>query len=623
MQKLSIYIETVFKLGIWNVIYVLWYRFTLKSGIRKHWFPIKNIEDDQDYFLSNDAIISSDFPQEWKKQIIEEADRIITGQFKYYSYHWNQIGNPPNWFLNPFNSKEFPNTNQHWTKLPDFSEEIGDIKNIWEASRFEWLITLSRAYSISRDAKYLVTINKWLKDWSKRNPLNIGPNWKCGQEASIRLITLVNANLITNQENNPTKELCNLIYYHLSRISANLLYSIAQDNNHGTSEAAALFIGGAYLQQINPMLYSKAKSYTLKGRKWLENRVDKLIAIDGSFSQHSVNYHRLMLDTLSFCEFWRKKLNQEEFSNLFYKKAESATLWLYNLTDNTTGKAVNLGANDGALLNNLGSINYRDFRSSLQLSSAIFLKNPLFEEGPWNESLWWFNIKRNTYNNAFKPINKVFASGYVRMNGSSSWSLIRFPYYKFRPSHNDVFHFDLWYKGKNILCDAGSYSYNPPVKERAIDMKSVKHHNTVCIDDNEQMPKLSRFLLGCWLKVHSISNIEIQPSGSITWEGSYFDNYNNNHKRKISVENNTWVVEDTIDGNFNSAVIGFNIDSLDCILKENKLNTQFGVFFLPEQSESSLTETYISEYYFNKRQITRLNIKISKPGKYKTIFNLN
>ena len=30
-----------------------------------------------------------------------------------------------------------------------------------------------------------------ISDWSKNNPYLSGPNWKCGQEASLRLINLI------------------------------------------------------------------------------------------------------------------------------------------------------------------------------------------------------------------------------------------------------------------------------------------------------------------------------------------------------------------------------------------------------------------------------------------------
>jgi len=622
LTKLFLYIKLLFKLGIGNVLYIFWYRVTLKSGFRKQWFPIRTFQTNREVFIPSK--VKTDFPEKWKKTLIEDADKILTGKIRYYAYHWKQIGNPPDWHLNPFDNSRYPNSTNHWTRLPDFHPETGDIKNIWEASRFDWLITLARAYRISGNNHYLTTINNWVKDWVNKNPLNIGPNWKCGQEASIRVINLMNTSLILNQNTKPTQELTNLIKSHLERISSNFLYSIVQDNNHGTSEAAALFIGGAWLEKNDPINSSKARIYVRKGRKWLENRVCKLIEKDGSFSQHSVNYHRLMLDTLSFCEIWRKKLMYPAFSSNFYSRAKAATNWLFQITDINSGLAPNFGANDGTLLNNLNSVNYRDFRPTIRLANASFFTTFQFFKNIKDESLWWLNQDSNKNNDktAIK-LNEVLPSGYVHLHGLSSWALLRFPYFRFRPSHNDVFHFDLWHNGNNILCDAGSYSYNPPIEESTINLKSVKHHNAVSFDGNEQMLKLSRFLLGKWLKVHAVGNIETQSSGTISWKGSYFDNYKNKHQRKIVVENNIWIIEDTLEGNFKDAIIGFNINTLDCVLEKNKLTSPFGAFVLPEQSESSINETYISEYYFQKRKITRLNIRVSKPGKYKTIFNLN
>ena len=40
-------------------------------------------------------------------------------------------------------------------------------------------------------ASYLNTMNKLIKDWMIKNQFNLGPNWKCGQEASIRVINLI------------------------------------------------------------------------------------------------------------------------------------------------------------------------------------------------------------------------------------------------------------------------------------------------------------------------------------------------------------------------------------------------------------------------------------------------
>ena len=86
---------------------------------------------------------------------------------------------------------------------------------------------------------------------------------------------------------------------------------MAQDNNHGTSEAAALYIGGSLLVHNN---HAEGNEWARKGSYWLENRARRLIGVDGSFSQYSLNYHRVVLDTFSMVEVWRGHLNLPRFS---------------------------------------------------------------------------------------------------------------------------------------------------------------------------------------------------------------------------------------------------------------------------------------------------------------------
>ncbi len=618
MNKFLLYINLISKLGFSNVLYVCWYRISIKSGIRRLFFPQKDLSFASDFYRPGE--IRTDCPLSWKDQLITDADKITSGHLKYYSRHWIKAGNPPDWFLNPFNGIHNPDSKKHWTKVSEFGTKAGDIKNIWEASRFEWLVTLARAFSVTGESRYLETVNAWLKDWALKNPLNTGPNWRCGQEASVRVFNLIFAADILE----PSESLRDLVYAHLERVSGNICYAVSQDNNHGTSEAAGLFIGGSWLASVDGGRYSRASDFAAKGRKLLENRVEKLVAADGGFSQYSVNYHRLLVDTLTFTEYFRKKYAQEPFSPLFHERAKAAVNWLYQLTDEVSGGAPDLGANDGSLLNHLHHSSYKDFRPSLQLAAAIFSGSRFFPPGDADEPLYWLNNAGDDLKIAGPPEESlVYNSGYVVLRGNSSWCLLRFPRFRFRPSHNDVFHFDLWYKGVNVLCDAGSYSYNPSGEFAGLNLKSVRFHNTVSFDDGEPMPELTRFLMGNWLKPDEVGELKAEAADSVSWEGSYTDSHSNKHIRKISVHDHIWSVEDTLSGDFRKAEIGFNINDQICSLNGNVLNTSFGRITISEDGESYLEETYISEYYNEVRPVQRLKIIVSKPGVYITIIKLN
>ena len=97
------------------------------------------------------------------------------------------------------------------------------------------------------DPAELTRLNHWLANWSRLNPPYLGVNWKCGQEASIRVLHLAAAALILDQAEQPLGSLCDLLRAHLRRIAPTMAYAIGQQNNHGTTEAAALFVGGSWL----------------------------------------------------------------------------------------------------------------------------------------------------------------------------------------------------------------------------------------------------------------------------------------------------------------------------------------------------------------------------------------
>ena len=133
---------------------------------------------------------------------------------------------------------------------------------------------------------------------------------------------LAMASVIMGQHKCTTKTLLDFIKAHLARIAPTISYAIAQDNNHGTSEAAALFMGGSWLVENGD---EDGERWCQQGRKWLANRAKHLIDADGSFSQYSTTYHRVMLDTYSMAEVWRKSLDLPLFDGIIYIRSVSYT----------------------------------------------------------------------------------------------------------------------------------------------------------------------------------------------------------------------------------------------------------------------------------------------------------
>jgi hypothetical protein len=538
----------------------------------------------------------------------------------YLLFGWFEIAGiaPPAWHKNLISGESCSACHLPWWKIPDFSE-TGDIKVIWELSRFDWVLTFSERVR-NGDREALARLNGWLADWVKLNPPYLGPNWKCGQEASIRIMHLAMATLLLEQVDSPEPGLRDLVAVHAVRVVTTINYAMAQDNNHGTSEAAALFIGGSWLQHLG---VGEGASWHRLGRKWLENRVARLIEDDGSFSQYSLNYHRLMLDTLSMVEVWRRHLGLPEFSAQYQTRLATASRWLAAMVDHRTGDAPNLGANDGARLLPLTDTDYRDFRPSVQLAMTLFTGERAFtDDGAWNAQLAWLGV--DLPDKVVTPSgSRVFDDGgYALLRRGDAMALLRYPRFSFRPGQADALHLDLWLDGDNLLRDAGTYSYNADPEWLAYFPGTVSH-NTVQFDDRDQMPRLSRFLFGDWLKTESLQPL-VENAEETTFGAGYRDGEGARHRRSLRLTDNRIIVRDEVDGFTGKAVLRWRVRPGDWRLAGRCLTDGKHVLSIETSTPGArieLVSGWESRYYMQKTPVPVLEVEIHKPGVMTTEYN--
>lgn len=445
---------------------------------------------------------------------------------------------PPDWSADPLNYTPSepvqPEGLPNWWTIGDFAG--GDIKRVWEYSRFDWALAFAQQARAGH-SQALERLELWISDWARRNPAYRGANWKCAQEASIRVMHLALSGLLLGTEARMTDAMHALVDAHVRRILPTLSYARSQDNNHTTSEAAAIFIAGAWYRLAGR---PGAGALLRRGAALLERSTLRLFARDGSFSQYSLNYHRVGLDTLSIAEIWRRRAGLLPFSLAWYERARAAADWLCTMIDPASGDAPNLGANDGANLLPLTDAEFRDFRPSAQIASALFRSRRAFAPGSWDDALAWLGLDPGGAAPAV-PERAVFSDGgFVVLRHRDAMAMLRYPRFRFRPSQADALHVDLWHEGRNLLRDGGSYSYNGGAEW--IDyFGGVESHNTVQFDGAPQMPRLSRFLLGDWLKTES--------SGTIGdgFAAAYHSRQGWRHHRRIALSENLTVV-DTISG---------------------------------------------------------------------------
>lgn len=528
-------------------------------------------------------------------------------------------GPPPDWLKSCFSNKTVTGAERSWWEIPDFDPEVGDIKAVWELSRFDWVLACAQ-HAAKGEESALQRLNIWLADWLTVNPPYRGPNWKCGQEASIRVMHLAIAAKILGQINEGVRPgLLEIVELHLQRIAPTMLYAVAQDNNHGTSEASALFIGGSWLEANGRIGGDRFSSI---GRKWLEERARRLVEKDGSFSQYSLNYHRVMLDSFTMVELWRRTLALPSFSQEFYTRSAAACEWLRYMTCSYNGDGPNQGANDGARLMPLTDTDYRDYRPSVQLAAALFQSARAYPgTGGWNQPLYWLGVP---VPDKLLPVPRTAQfsdGGYFVLRQERALAMLRYPRFHFRPSQADALHVDFWLEGENWLRDAGSFSYN--TDQYWLDyFPGTVAHNTVQFDDRDQMPRLSRFLYGAWLKARNVDAFSLDgahgcSAGYKDWQGA-------EHNRRVVLSDQALRVEDKVKGFETKAVLRWRLKpgnwTLDVdarSIRADKLTLTISATRPIKRFE--VMEGWESRYYLRKTPLPVLEVEIDRPGDFVTV----
>jgi hypothetical protein len=485
-------------------------------------------------------------------ELKEKATKILNGEIFFFSSEWKNLGKDYDWVTNLETNFQY-DISKHWSEINDFNPLNGDIKYVWEKSRFNYLLTIMR-YDYHFNEDHAAFIFSEIESWIDANPVNQGPNWKCSQEISLRLFNWMyvlqfykNSSVLTETL---WDKIQNVIYWSLHHTYNHINFSrIAVRNNHAITETLALTISDLLFPFI-----PETKKWAKEGKKWLEQEIDYQVYDDGTFLQFSMNYHRVLIQLFSFGISLTEKHNKP-FSKLVYNKAYKSLNFLYQCLQKENGFLPNYGANDGALFFPLSENQYRDYRPQMNTLHVILTGEKLFEEKEVQEDVQWVKNVNEPKHNFEKLTQKTGVisfknGGYYICRTETAFTFIRCGSHKDRPSHADNLHVDVWVKGKNILRDSGTYKYNTD-KEIGNYFTDTKGHNTVVVNNESQMLKGNRFIWFHWSQCLAAEWTEDKEYYIFSGKISAFRHLNKkgSHKRtvKVSKEENIWYVKDIVE----------------------------------------------------------------------------
>lgn len=542
---------------------------------------------------------------EKKTEIILIADNAIEGKIMGFSSVELDYGNPINWHYSPITSVEVSRTSK-WYQIPDFDPERGDIKVIWEASRFTHFFYFARAYMITKDRKYFDAFSEQLDGWLQDNYYPYGSNFKCGQEATLRMINTLMAYSVFKSYGLTTpkdeKNVRKLVEGSYKKVLSNFFYAHkCIKNNHTLSELVGLIIGAWSCKDGREL----KKAYDL-----LDEEIGNQFLPDGGYIQYSFNYQRFVLQLIESLFKISEKTNikiSEQSNNLI----KNSAYLMYQMQDQT-GDVPNYGSNDGALIFPVTSCGYRDFRPVINTVFNLIDGKRIYEPGDYDEELLWFGNKRldDVPISIVEKESSAFSkSGFYSLRNNTGFLMTVLQDFKTRPAQMDQQHIDLWHKGINIFCDSGTYSYATDTGKK---MALTSAHNTVMVQGKEQMKKRGPFLIYDWTSCRDVFHDK-----DVFFKGTMISKNGYEHTRLIEKNKQGYMITDNVNGEGEFCEFYFHTPS-DVKINESGFelyNDGQLICTLTTDGDVKVKKVYRSLYYLKKDEINCVSVRGSMTEK--------
>jgi len=489
-------------------------------------------------------------PKRQNKKLEESFKNIKAGKIYYFNREWKEVND---WLVNPDSNYRYDIT-KHWTEIEDISSSAGDIKYVWEKSRFSYLYDIIR-YDYHFDQDNSSFVFSEIEDWIEANPLNMGPNYICSQETSLRCLNWIFA-LYFYQDSEHIDEakwhkIMHFLHWQIKHVYANINFSrICVRNNHAITESMMIYFGGLLFPFLN-----ESGKWKKDGKEWLEEEIAYQVYEDGTFLQFSHNYQRVLMQLLTWT-ITMSEIHKENLSETTINRATKVVEYMQNCCVGREGQLPNYGSNDGALFFKFNDLDYTDFKPQINALNSVLHHEHLYANEDIIEDALWMNQKSDsdskiTTSSPEFGIKTYSQGGIITIMDSDSFTFFKCAKYKDRPAHADNMHLDIWVDGVNYLRDSGTYKYNTD-KQLINYFAGTRGHNSLMINAENQMKKGPRFIWYNWTREAQLNGDNQGEAFTLTGKAKMFPTVGNGkglwHNREIvkSEGELNWTVLDSV-----------------------------------------------------------------------------
>lgn len=445
----------------------------------------------------------------------------------------------------------------------------------WQLHRHKWFTPMGKVYQITKDEKYAIEWKAEYLDWIKKNPLvevtsnqyEMKDNKKFSDdvenarfawrplEISHRLQDQISQFTLFVNSPNFTPEFLTEFLVNYNRHAEYILGHYSKMGNHLLFEAQRMFFAGTFFPELKD-----AKTWQQSGIGILNREIKKQVFDDGGQFELDPHYH------LACIGIFIRALVVAQANNCisaipqsYVDTVENMITFYFNICFPDYSNPCFSDAKKGDMKEELG--NYRKWMKLFPNNEAIkwFATQGKKGKAPANLSKGFLTSGFFTFRNGWDMNSTVMV---VKAGPKGEWHC--------QPDNGT---FDLWFNGKNLFPDSGSYIYAGPgeVQKMRDWFRQTCVHNTLTLDNKNLETTESKTLL--W-----------QPDGNqqvlVTQNPSY---RNLDHRRTVFFVDQTYYV--IVDETIGSATGQLNLHYL---LTDGKTSTEKNTIRTEYKGESNV-----------------------------------
>lgn len=444
------------------------------------------------------ALLQQQIPSR-ASDIVRHADKLCRHQFDLLGYENLQFGPEIDWHSDIVHGKRALRLPWFKVKYLDF-EKVGDSKIIWELNRHQHFITLSKAFWLTGDDRYVTEILAQWTHWQNENPYPIGINWASSLEVALRTLSWIwtffllrECSLFTAQWRERWQTALSLNGRHI----ANFLSTYFSANTHLLGEAEALFFLGTLFPGLR-----QASKWQSWGWKILLDGASRQVRGDGFYFEHSTYYHVYATDL-----FMNARILAERNNLSVPREVDSTLEQMLNVLAllGRAGAVPGIGDDDGGRLFDPRR-NSRKYLLDPLATGAVLYRRGDFKQVAGTmpeETLWLLGEKGLAELESLPRVEPspdstaLSSSGYYLMAdadlaqqliidcGDLGWG-------NGGHGHADALSVCLMSNGQELLMDPGTFEYVGNSGGRAR-LRGTGAHNTMVVDSQNQAEATAPF----------------------------------------------------------------------------------------------------------------------------------